>query len=183
VAAPGYSATDPALQLWVNATLYDSAIRVHERVFGPLGPADADAVYADYAEIGVALQMPRALWPADREAFGRYWADATAGLRVDPVTRQVARTLLKPPTGPLWMRAAMPLVSLLTAGLLSPELRRAFALPWGARRQRRFDLVMGATALLYPRLPRALRHWPKNHLLRGVPHTDVTGRVPTPPAG
>jgi uncharacterized protein (DUF2236 family) len=171
VASASYNAADPELQLWVTATLYDSAATMYSRIFGPMDDADADAIYADYALIGVALQMPRELWPADRAAFADYWRATAATLEVDDTTRAVSRTLLHPPTGPLWLRAAMPLARLLTAGLLSPELRESFGLPWDTRRQRRFDRIMRATARVYPRLPRAMREWPKNHLLRGVPTT------------
>jgi uncharacterized protein (DUF2236 family) len=169
-----YDATDPALQLWVNATLYDSAITMHERIFGPLSEADADAIYADYSAIGVALQMPRELWPATRADFRTYWDTSIAALAVDDVTRGVAQTLLHPPTGALWLRAAMPLAGFLTAGLLGPELRTAFALPWGPRKQKRFDRMLDATALVYPRLPMRLRHWPKNRLLATIPDTAAS---------
>ena len=169
VHSTAYDANDPVLQLWVNATLYDSAVMVHERVFGPLSTADADAIYDDYAEIGVALRMPRALWPADRAAFQRYWDASVTLLAVDEVTRGVARTLHHPPVAPLWLRASMPLARFLTAGLLPPGLRAAYGLKWNEKRQHRFDRMMLATALVYPHLPRALRHWPKNHLLGKIP--------------
>jgi uncharacterized protein (DUF2236 family) len=166
---PAYSANDPALQLWVNATLYNSAATVYERVYGPLSAADAQAVYADYAVIGTALQMPGGLWPATVAEFDRYWDAQIADLQVDDVARAVARDLLHPASGPLWLRAAMPLVGLITAGLLEPRLREAFDLPWSTARQKRFSAVMRVTIVVYPRLPRVLRELPKTLLLRGVP--------------
>ena len=169
VVGEGYNASDPELQLWVNATLYDSAVQMHTRVFGPLSDEDADAIYNEYAAIGVALQMPRELWPADRAAFDRYWRTTLASLQVDDVTRGVAQTLLHPAKGPVWMSAGMPLVRLITAGLLSPELRSDFDLPWGRARESRFRWTMRLTILLYPRLPRRLRTWPMRSLLRQVP--------------
>ncbi|MHC5797634.1 oxygenase MpaB family protein [Lacisediminihabitans sp. FW035] len=161
-----YDASDAGLQLWVAATLYETAATLHERVFGPLDEASAERVYQDYANVGTALGMPAALWPADREAFGRYWREQLAGLEVDDRVRSVAIQVLRPASGPLWMRAVMPVARLATAGLLPPALREAYALPWDARRQRRFDRLMGVTTRVFPRLPTRLRHWPKNHLLR-----------------
>jgi uncharacterized protein (DUF2236 family) len=179
VTGDGYDATDPELQLWVNATLYDSAIQMHTRVFGPLSDADADAIYSDYAEIGTALQMPHDLWPADRAAFERYWQATVDSLRVDDVTRGVAQSLLHPHNGPVWMRAAMPLVRLVTAGLLTPELRADFDLPWSRARESRFRWMMRATILLYPRLPRRLRTLPMRSLLRKVPDSTPMVRAPS----
>ena len=161
-----YNASDAALQLWVAATLYDTAATLHARIFGPLDEASLDAVYRDYAVVGTALGMPAALWPAGREAFGRYWRAQLARLEVDDRVREVGAQVLHPASGPLWMRVLMPVARLATAGLLPPALREAYALPWSDRHQRRFDRMMDVTARLYPHLPARLRHWPKNHLLR-----------------
>ena len=161
-----YDASDAGLQLWVAATLYETAASLHARVFGLLDEASADRVYQDYAVVGTALGMPAALWPVDREAFGHYWRGQLAELEVDDRVRAVCAQVLHPSSGPPWMRALMPIARLATAGLLPPELRDAYALPWDERRQRRFNRMMDVTARLYPHLPARLRHWPKNHLLR-----------------
>ena len=163
----GYDATDAESQLWVAATLYDTAITLREAVFGPLAPEDADAIYREYAVLGTALQMPTELWPSDRDAFRRYWNAQSARLRVTDDTRRIARELLHSPAIPWWLRAGMPLARLVTAGLLAPSLRVAFELPWDARRERRYARAMRVTAALYPRLPRRIREWPMRHYLVG----------------
>lgn len=161
-----YNAADARLQLWVAATLYDTATVLHERVFGALTDAAADAVYRDYAIVGTALGMPAELWPPSRAAFRTYWNAQLLGLSVDDRVRAVSIQLLHPTSGPLWMRALMPVARLATAGLLSPQLREAYALPWDAVRQRRYDRMMRVTAFTYPLLPGWVRHAPKNQLLR-----------------
>jgi uncharacterized protein (DUF2236 family) len=164
--APAYSAFTPDLQLWVAATLYDSAITMRELVFGPLDEELAEAVYRDYAVLGTALQVPEGLWPADRAAFAVYFAERLSQLRTDATTRAVARQLLHPAAGPAWLRLAMPLGRLLTVGLLPPRVRELFELEWSPRSQRRFDRLLAVTAAVYPLLPLRLRHWPKDHYLR-----------------
>jgi uncharacterized protein (DUF2236 family) len=158
-----YDAQDAALQLWVAATLYDTAILLYERFFGP--PPDPEAIYREYAVVGTALGMPAELWPADRAAFREYFGDELTRLSVDDRVRSVSVILLHPATGPLWMRAAMPLVRLATAGLLPPALRDAYRLEFA---QRRYDRVMRRTAAIYPRLPRRLRTWPRRHYLSAL---------------
>jgi uncharacterized protein (DUF2236 family) len=165
-AAPAYNAFDPALQLWVAATLYESATRMHDLIYGPLDDAEAEAVYRDYGVLGTALQVPPELWPADRAAFAAYWERGSAGLATDATTRAVADQLLHPSSGPLWLRLAMPLARLVTTGLLEPAERALFALPWSAGRQRRFTAVLGLVRLVYPRLPARVRHAPMRHYLR-----------------
>jgi uncharacterized protein (DUF2236 family) len=164
--SPAYSAFDPRLQLWVAATLYDSAVTAHESVFGPMNPDIADQLYRDYGRLGDVLQMTSGSWPEDRAAFARYWAERIPQLTTDAATRAVARQLLYPTSGPLLLRAAMPLARLMTAGFLPAAVRELFELRWTVRDQARFERVLRVTALVYPRLPRRLRHWPKNHYLR-----------------
>jgi len=164
--APSYSAFDPRLQLWVAATLYDSAIDMHERVYGPLDDASAERIYQAYAVLGTALQVPPQMWPADRAAFRAYFTHELATLHTDETTRRVASALLHPVAAPRWLRAAMPLARLVTAGLLPPGIREDFGLPWSAARQRRFQALMRVVRVVYPRLPRALRHLPRNLALR-----------------
>ena len=166
--APAFDAHDPGLQLWVAATLYDTAMIVHRRLIGPLTPAELDAIYLDYAVVGTALQMPAGAWPADRVAFGAYWNERVSALEVDDTARAVARELLHPRSAPLWLRVAMPLGRLVTAGLLPADVRRAFQLPWSPARERRYQLAMSIISVVNRTLPRALREWPKNRLLRDL---------------
>lgn len=171
--SPAYSAFSPHLQLWVAATLYDSALTMHELVYGPLGDAESDAFYQDYRKIGAALQVPEGLWPSTRADFRVYWAKRLTSLRTDATTRAVAHDLLHSRTGPFWMRAGLPLARLVTAGLLPPPVRDMFDLPWSEARQRRFDRVIGVIRVIYPPLPRRIRHFPKNHYLRALSATTL----------
>jgi uncharacterized protein (DUF2236 family) len=166
--SPGYNAFSPDLQLWVAATLYDSAMTVRELVFGPLADAEADGVYAQYADLGTRLQMPATLWPSDRTAFTRYWQEHLDRLATDATTRAVVRQLLYPSVGPLLLRAVMPLGRLLTVGLLPPRVRELYGLRWTPALERRFQRVFRLASLVYPRLPRRVRQWPKNHYLRAL---------------
>ena len=163
--SPPYDARDPHQQLWVAATLYDSAVTVYAAVFGEPTADDSESLYRQYAVIGTALQMPAELWPADRAAFADYWRRSHAQLRVDDASRRICRDLLHPVAAPLWVRAAMPLARFLTAGFLDAELRASFGLPWNDRRERRFARTLRILGAVYPRLPGWVRHWPARHYL------------------
>ncbi len=161
----GYSAFDAHAQLWVVATLYDTAVTIYEKIYGPLDDESAELMYQDYAKLGTVLQLPADLWPADRAAFRSYWDARLQSLELDAVTTRVGRDLLYPPTGPLWLRMNMPLIRFITAGLLPDHLRSGYGLPWSDRRGRLFDRTTRWSALVYPRLPRPLRHFAKNYCL------------------
>lgn len=181
--SPAYNAFDPHLQLWVAATLYDSAVTAYESVFGPLDDAVADRLYAEYGRLGDTLQMPTASWPSDRAAFAAYRDRRLGELETDAATRAVARRLLYPTSGPLLLRAALPLGRLLSVGYLPPVVRELYELPWTSADQRRFDRILKLTALIYPRLPLRLRQWPKNHYLRRLRRSMATERAGTAVAG
>ncbi|WP_411721213.1 oxygenase MpaB family protein [Mycetocola sp.] len=164
----GYSAFDPTLQLWVAATLYDTAVQVHELVFGPLSDEAADEVYRGYAVLGTALQMPADLWPEDRAAF-RSWFDAELEkLEVSPEALSVSRQLLTLDRAPFWLRAGLPAVRLVTAALLPPRLREAFGFRWTLRQQRRFDRMLRVVRVVWPAVPRGIRHLPVRYYLRRI---------------
>ncbi len=156
---PVPGAQDDALQLWVAATLYRTAVDAHRLVLGP-EPAD---LLPHFARVGTALGMPAALWPADDAAFDAYWTTRMRELTVGDDARSVARDLLHPRTAPAWLRAALPVARLATAGLLPPELREAYGLPFD---QRRFDRMLRVARAVYPRLPRTIRHAPLRRTLR-----------------
>ncbi|NQX33396.1 oxygenase MpaB family protein [Herbiconiux sp. VKM Ac-2851] len=162
---PRYDARDPELQLWVAATLYDTAITVYERVFGPLAPDEAERVYREYAVLGTALQMPAELWPADRAAFRAYWDGMLPRLSADPPIRAVARELLKAEKAALPIRVVMPLARFATIGLLPPSVRTLFGFRWTPAQQHRLDRLFRVVAPVYRRLPRALRHLPQRRYL------------------
>ena len=165
-AHPAYDAGDPALQLWVAATLYDSAMQVYDAVFPALAPDVADTVYREYAVLGTALGMPSGMWPATRADFAEYWDRSVAALRVDDTIRGVARELLAARSAPWWIRAVMPLARFLTAGLLPPQVREQYGFPWSPGKERRLGLLFKATSILVRVTPTRIRHAPMRHYLR-----------------
>jgi uncharacterized protein (DUF2236 family) len=137
-----YDARDPALSMWVHATLVDATLVAYEAWIGRLDPADRAAYYAETRPIGRALGIPEWTLPADLAAFEAYLA-AQLGpdgpIRVTPTARELARTILAPPLGPL--HPALGVLPAATYGwtmwpavaLLPPGIREAYGLPWGPR--------------------------------------------------
>ena len=166
VTGTGYRATDPELQLWVAATLYDTALLVYEELFGPLDPAVADNVYEQYAVLGTALQVPAGLWPSDRPAFGAYWQQMIDTLEVSAEARRVARDLLAAEHAPLLLRAAMPANRFLTTAWLPEPIRRQYGLAWREGDQRRYEWLRRFGSPLYRLMPAPLRELPKTYYLR-----------------
>jgi uncharacterized protein (DUF2236 family) len=168
VTGAGYRATDPELQLWVAATLYDTALLVYQELFGPLDDAVADEVYRQYAVLGTALQVPAGRWPADRAAFGAYWQEMIDSLEVSDDARRVARDLLNAEGAPLVFKAARPVNRFLTTAWLPEPIRRQYGLGWGTNQQRLYDVAMKVGGPVYRLVPAPIREVPKTWYLRDM---------------
>lgn len=104
VGAESYAARDPALSLWVHATLVDSTVVAYDAWIEPLGRDDRAAFYAETRPVGLAFGVPTDLLPADLDAFEGYLAAMLAPegpIRVTPTARALAGTILHPPLPPL----------------------------------------------------------------------------------
>ena len=155
-----YSAEDPALLLWVHATLVDTSVRLFEMLAGALTDQERDEYCRESAGVAVALG-------ADTEAVPRDWATMSAYvqqvvssdvLAVGPDARAVADALLNSRV----VRMSGPLASVtrqLTAGLLPAELRRQYDLPWDAHEDARFNRLLGRVGKLRTWTPRSIARW------------------------
>ncbi|MCS5733659.1 oxygenase MpaB family protein [Herbiconiux daphne] len=165
---PHYDARDPQLQLWVAATLYDTALTVYETVYGELDDVSAERVYREYSRLGTTLQMPEHLWPATRAEFRAYFDETLERLRVDDTVRAVAGALLRAEKAPLVIRRAMPVARLVTVALLPEAVRREFGFAWSDARQRRFARLVRVGAPIYRVLPRGIRRWPQRRYVARI---------------
>ena len=107
----GYTARDPALSLWVHATLIDSTLAANAAWAGPLPPADAERFYAEMRPIGAAFGIPDADNPADLAGF-RAYVDRMLGpdgpVHVDATARDLAEAILHPPLPGVLARLPVP---------------------------------------------------------------------------
>ena len=162
-----YTAQDPALKLWVHATLFDSALLVYERFVGPLAAAERRAGYNESKRLAALLGIPRALLPATLADFDRYMAAMVASptLTVTDTARSLADAVLDPPLG-LLPRTGLRVVGFVTAGLLPERLRQAYGLRWSPRHQVMLELLGRAIRRLLPLTPGPLRLLPQARAAR-----------------
>ncbi|MGU3410896.1 oxygenase MpaB family protein [Microbacterium sp. M1A1_1b] len=169
--APVAGADQVDRQRWVAATLYDSALRAHDAFGDPVPPDLARRMLDAYAPLGVALRVPADRWPSSVDAFEAYWADTLVALRVSDDARGVVRDLLHPRFAPLWVRAAMPLVRIVTVGLLPDAVRDQYGFAWGPREQRRYRRATAAIRRTRAVVPRWVLRLPGPLLLRAMRRT------------
>lgn len=164
---PSYSAFDADAQRWVASTLLAVALELEERLWGPLEVGRADAIVRGYAPLGGRLQADASDWPHSRAEFDAWWRHRLAGLEVTDEARGVARTLLSSsPALPFGASLALPPVRLITAVLLPSTLSEAYGFRSTPRATRVADAWLRSIAVLWPRLPRVIRHAPMHASLR-----------------
>jgi uncharacterized protein (DUF2236 family) len=154
-----YAASDPALGLWVLATLADSAVVYYERIFGSLTAEERERYWSEYRRVGELLGLPPESMPATFEGLREYMdgrlSDGSLWIS-DDRREQAERMILEPPFSG-WLRtAAIPLtetIRLISVGLLPPEIRRLFGFGWDPARE-----ALLRSALLQLRL--GTRFWP-----------------------
>lgn len=158
-----YAAGDPALLLWVQATLVLTSLRLYELVAGRLPEERREAYWQETKPIAARLGIPAALLPPTLAALERFEAAALAAeVRPDATALAVGRQVLRPvplPEPLYWLGDA------LTAALLPPPLRPPFGLRYRTRERMAVHglviLVRSLRRVLPARLvavPQARRH-------------------------
>jgi uncharacterized protein (DUF2236 family) len=172
-----YHAFDQDLQLWVAACLYRGFTDTYRMFLGPLTEAEAEELYQGCARLGTTLQLRPQRWPADRAAFEAYWESELAGLHIDETVREYLDQIMRLRYLPRPVSVLFgPLHRFIAIGYLPPPFREQMRVRWSPAQQRRFDLMIRATALLYRVLPQPLRRFPFNAVLWDLRRRIRTGR-------
>ncbi len=176
-----YNAFDKDLQLWVAACLYKGGVDVYRMFIGEMDDETAERHYREGMALGTTLQVPEHMWPKDRAAFDRYWQESLDKVHIDDAVRDylwpIAAARVRGVTLPgLLQRRLDDFNLLITTGFLPQRFRDEMRLPWDARRQRKFDRLMGAIRFVNHRLPRFIREFPFNVVLKDLDWRVRTGR-------
>lgn len=159
-AGQGYDARDPALLVWVQATLVLTSLRLYELVLGPRSDAEREAYWAEGRFFAGELGATRQALPSSYQALLAYERYMLANEVIpDANAVAVAREVLRPlpwiPAPVAWM------VDAFTAGLLPPSIRLALGLRWRARERLWFRFVICSLRVGLPIVPPLLRVVPQ----------------------
>ena len=176
-----YNAFDKDLQMWVAACLYRGGVDVYRTFIGEMDDETADRHYAQGMSLGTTLQVPPEMWPPDRAAFDKYWQESLDQIHIDDAIREylypIAANRISGVRLPARVqRASDSLNLLITTGFLPQRFREEMRLPWDPRRQRRFDRLMTVIGTVNNAMPRFVRQFPFNVLLRDLDWRIRTGR-------
>jgi uncharacterized protein (DUF2236 family) len=159
-AGTSYSAEDPALVVWVHATLVESMITTYEWLVAPLTEAERDAYCVDAGHLAVALGAREAdvpsTWGQTRAYIDRMVA--SNAIVVGPQARELARAVLRPRGA--WLGAPLAWINrTVTAGLLPAPIRDEYGMRWTMRHHRRWHAVGAVLRFVRRTLPDRLALW------------------------
>lgn len=147
----------PDWLLWVLFTLYDSALVVYRRYVGSI---DADALWADYRQVGRLFGLAPAQLPADVDAYRREMLDGEV-IHVSDWARTRARQIVLEPPLPWVARPLIDIVNFVTIGLLPDRIREEYGFSPLPPAFARKALVAGGAEyvkrVLIPLLPSGVR--------------------------
>jgi uncharacterized protein (DUF2236 family) len=156
-----YSAEDPALVLWVHATLLESVILVYERLVEPLTAAERDAYCAQALPVAVALAAREDEVPGTWTELGAYLDRmyASEAIVVGTQAHELAKAVLAPSGS--WLVAPAAWVNrMMTVGMLPPHVREQYAMSWTPRQERTLARLASALRVSRRWLPDAIALWP-----------------------
>lgn len=182
-----YAARDPALSLWVHATLVWATLVTVNRWLGPVPRQRRARLYGETLVVGRGFGVPEAMLPADLDAFEAYieaMLGADGPVHPTATSRDLAAAILHPPLAPVVERGAVakrlgsaaPLVARLlrpaprsamtpflqpSVGLLPDGLREELGLPWGAAERVEAAWLTTMWRLWRPAFPPTVRWFPQ----------------------
>ena len=155
-----YTATDPALLVWVDATLRDTLPMAYELFVGPLTRDQRDQYCAEGDEVMAALGIAEGTRPRSVAELERYMASMAdrGDIAVTDTARELAREVIAPPLGrALW--PASRVTRLATIGLLPAPLRDAYGFAWTPDNDKALHAWARRARALRRRLPDRLARW------------------------
>jgi uncharacterized protein (DUF2236 family) len=176
-----YNAFDRALVQARRNPHLEVAVDVYRLFVGEMDEETAERHYREGMTLATTLQVPADMWPEDRAAFDRYWQESLAEVHIDDAVREYLFPIaagrvrgVKLP-GPL-QQLSDSTALLITTGFLPQRFRDEMQLPWDAAMQRRFDRLMAGVRVVNHLMPRFVRRFPFNVLLRDLDWRARTGR-------
>lgn len=148
-----YEANRPNLLLWVHATLLDQALVAYETYVGTLTDAEREQYYQEGKRFGRLMGIPPDRFPATLDDFYAYYErELEESVAVGERGEALKDTLFSQ------FRVFRPLYTFFGAATMPEPCRKAFGLPWSARRQRMFDAVAATVRRTLPLLPARIRY-------------------------
>ncbi len=166
-----YRALDPSAYAWVHLSLAHYAVDVRRVLASPLTPAEQEAFYLEWRQVGLRLGVADAEMPGSWRTYLDYFEQVVQHtLEDNRSVRDVLQVVRHPPAPthrlpdrywePLAERVGS-LQSLLTVGALPVAVRDLLGLPWSEEDQHLFERRAATARRIFDSIPGPLRTYPQ----------------------
>ncbi len=157
-----YSATDPALDLWVYGTTIELFLNTYDHFVRRLSFSEREQYYNASKPVGALFGVTPTVRPKSYPDFKRYYNDMLASpqLVIDEPAAELARTVF---TIKVYGLPLAPLKRVICAELLPRELATAYGLQTNRFSSLCFRALGSTSRSLMPLLPTRLRYWRHYH--------------------
>jgi uncharacterized protein (DUF2236 family) len=162
-----YDAMDPALLIWVWATLVEVSLLLYEKAVQPLAARERERYYEEQKLIAYACGVPEGACPRTYDDFREYMQRIIdTELRVTTTARVVAFAGRHPPLPRPIGRLAGIVGSFFTAALLPEQFRGQLGYGWSPSKERVLNVFFTVSRLLARVTPAWVRHLQNGYLIR-----------------
>lgn len=157
-----YTASDPDLLAWVDATVRDSMLLAYERFVAPLSSGERDQYWAEGEDILTALRLPAHIRIRSSQQFEGHLARMidSDSLAVTADARALAQEVVWP-RGSWVLWPASQLHRVTTVGLLPASIRQAYGFAWGDADDRTLSRWVRVISSSRRLTPDAVALWPR----------------------
>ncbi|WP_231611676.1 alpha/beta fold hydrolase [Rhodococcus sp. CX] len=169
-----WSSLNPEAFHWVHASLVHGVYTQQKLLGRGWRPGEVEQFYLEMRRVGRLYGVREQDMPADWAAFCA-WFDQMSATRLErsDITDRVLAVVGSPQPPPiplvgnkfLWNFTSRPIagrvLTLITGGLLPPDLREMFGMRWTRSHERAFAALAATSRTVLPRLPRTVRMVPQ----------------------
>lgn len=170
-----WSALNPEAFHWVHASLVHGVYTQQQVLGRGWKPGEVEQFYLEMRQVGRLYGVREQDMPPDWDAFCAWFDEMTATkLERSDITDRVLAVVGGPKPPPMipvlrrpfiWNYTVRPVagavLTLVTAGLLTPELRDLLGVRWNGSRKIAFGALAAVSRVFLPRLPRIVRQVPQ----------------------
>lgn len=157
IKGPGYDANDPELHKWTAATLFAATVWIHEAFFGKMDREAEEQVCMESAIFATSLRMPPEMWPKSLDEFWEYWNHGVENLPMSTEALELWEIMKRPDHMPFDLRAAMPVVRVITSNILPARVAKLYGAEPSAVSRASFKALTYSVAWSYPWIPAKYR--------------------------
>lgn len=157
-----YRANEVAAMIWVHATLWDTIVRMYEKLEGPLTPDEKEKFYEETKLFAMLFGIPESALPRDWDEFIDY--NESMWLSPQLTVTENAKVLKEDLfNASFWLAFPLWVQEVITAANLPPTIREGYDMDYGLWEQFNYSWILFSAKMYNWVLPDSMGKNPVYH--------------------